>query len=186
MPEQDEIDLLIDSALRDYAEPLSGLEQRMVARISPHELSSRRRWLFVAIAAPAVAALILLLAYLVPWTLHPNPDQMAHAPSVPAVAPVITTTPKSAARDVVPSHHLRHQDRSGNRALSNLTSRPKLDVFPTPQPLNSEEEALTRFATEASEADRRALVEAKQRVDEPLNISAIRIPPLQSPEDNQN
>lgn len=181
MPEKDEIDLLIDSALRDYAEPRLGLEQRMVARISPHALSSRRRWLFVAIGAPTAAALIPLLAYLVPWTLHPKPDQMAHAPSISAVAPVVTTTPKSAARNVVPSHHLRQQDR-----LSNQTSRPKLDVFPTPQPLNPEEEALTRFATEASETDRRALVEAKQRVDEPLNISAIRIPPLQSPEDNQN
>jgi hypothetical protein len=52
--------------------------------------------------------------------------------------------------------------------------------------MTSEEQALTRFASEASEADRKALVESQQRVGEPLNISAIRIAPLPSLEEKQN
>lgn len=187
MPERDDdLDLLIDSALRDYAQPRAGLEQRMFARVSGHVTrSSWRRWVFAAIAAPAVATLILL-SYLVPKTPHSQPGQMAYTPATPAMAPVITVpAPRAVARSRS-SRHIQHIDKIANRASNSAFSRPKLDVFPTPQPPTHEERALARFVTQAPEADRKALVEAQQRIDQPLNITAIRISPLQLPEVNQN
>jgi hypothetical protein len=52
--------------------------------------------------------------------------------------------------------------------------------------MTAEEQALSRFAAEASEADRKGLVEDQGRVDKPLNISAISVAPLQSLGDKQN
>lgn len=186
MPEPDEIDRLIDSAVRDYAEPRTGLEQRMLARISGQVgRSGRWRWLFAAIAIPVIAALILLI-YLVPKNPGPQPGQIAYTPAIPPPAPLITAPAPRAVPRSGSSHRIQHNDQVANRASNNSISRPKLDVFPTPQPLTTEEQALARFITQAPEADRKALVAAQQRIDEPLNITAIRIPPLQSPEGNQN
>lgn len=187
MPERDEFDLLIDSALQDYAEPRAGLENRILAQIAGRSvLPSRRRWILAAIAAVPTVAFLLVLSYLIPWSRWEHPSQMAYTPAVPAVAPVITPPASHPALKEHAPHYVLSRDRVSDQAQSSNLPRPKLDVFPAPQPLNSEEQALSRFATEAPEADRKALVEGKQLFDEPLNISALRIPPLPSPEDNQN
>lgn len=184
MPERDELDLLIDSALRDYAEPRAGLEQRMLARVSGEaERPSPRRWIWAALVAPVVAALILL-AYFVPTPPHSHPEQMAHAPAVVPTTPVAITPAAPESRNVGSPSHTPRRGKITNRALSESIARPKLDIFPTPETLSPGEQALIRFAAQAPEADRKALVAAQQRVDEPLNISAIHIPPLQSPEEN--
>jgi len=184
MPERDDLDHLIDSALTSYAEPRPGLEQRTLARISAEAPgSSRRRWIFAAIAAPAVAALIFLI-YLLPKTPHSQPGQMAHTPATPSVAPVVATPALRITGKAETKHRIRQREQITDRAVNSADSRPKLDVFPTPQPLSAGEQSLIRFGAQAREADRKALVEAQQRLDEPLKISAIRIPPLQSPEEN--
>jgi hypothetical protein len=187
MPDRDEMDLQIDSALRDYAEPRAGLEQRMLAGISGRQVarSSRRRWLWAAILVPAIAALVLL-GYLVPWNLRPQPGQMAYTPAVPPVAPVVTAPAPHPTRKSVSSGHVQHRNQAVDRPLRRTFSRPKLDVFPTLQPLSTGEQALIRFASEAPEADRKALIEAQPSADEPLNISALSISPLRISEENQH
>lgn len=185
MPERDDLDLLIESALADYAEPRAGLEQRMLARISGKvENSSPRRWLFVA-SAPA-AAVLILLGYLMVRTPHSQPGQMADHPAIPSVAPVIPPATSRPTGKSATIRRVRHKESAADRASNNQVLRPKLDVFPTPQPLNAEEQAMSKFVAQSSDADRKALVEAQQRIDEPLKISAIRIAPIQSPEGNQN
>ena len=59
---------------------------------------------------------------------------------------------------------------------------PKLDVFPSPQPLTREEETLVAAVTAGSEAERRALLEAQNRTDAPLSIADLHIPPLAPPD----
>jgi hypothetical protein len=59
---------------------------------------------------------------------------------------------------------------------------PKLDIFPTPQPLTPAERALIQFAERTPVAERKALIEAQQQPDRPLNIAAIRIQPIEMPE----
>lgn len=187
MPERDELDRLIDSALGDYAEPRAGLEQRMLARVAGDAARpSRRLWILAAFAVPA-ALVLLLVSYLVPWNLHQQPGRMAYTPAAPKVAtPVVTAPEQPTSRRALPSRHIRAREVSDDRAASNPVPRPKLDVFPTPQPLTGEEQALVRFVTQTAEPDRKALIAAEQQVDEPLNISAIRIPPLQLTDENQH
>jgi hypothetical protein len=193
MPERDKIDQLIDSALASYAEPRAGLEKRMLARMPlDAERPSRRRWLLVAIAAPVLAALILLV-HRAPKAPHAQPPSQIASTSAepsrgPSARPSVGRMVAEPAPDVVQSsgssHRIRHRDQGQH--TNNPVLQPKENIFPTPQPMTSEEQALTRFASEASEADRKALVESQQRVGEPLNISAIRIAPLPSLEEKQN
>lgn len=186
MSERDDLDRLIDSALGDYAEPRAGLEQRMLARVAGVAAPPSRRWWIVAALAVPAAVVLLLVSYLAPWNLHEQTGQMAYTPAAPKVVAPVVTAPEQPTRRAVPSRHIRVREVSGDRAATNPNPRPKLDVFPTPQPLSGEEQALVRFVAQTPEADRKALVAARQQVDEPLNISAIRIPPLQLTEENQH
>lgn len=184
MAERDELDQLIDSALASYAEPRPGLEQRMLARISAEAVrSSRRHWILAAIAAPALAALILASNALL-RSPHSQRGQTANTPAIAPVASAVTVPTPHVRPKVVSKHRIEHQASAVDRATNNAMSRPKQDIFPAPQPLSAGEQALIQFAAQASEADRKTLIEAQQRVEEPLKISAIRIPPLQSPEEN--
>lgn len=184
MPERDELDLLIDSALRDYAEPRTGLEKRVLARVSGEApRSSPRRRIWAALVAPVIAALILL-AYFVPRAPHSQPERMAHAPAIATVAPAANAPAAPTRRNVGSLRHTLYRGKITSRSFGDSIARPKLDIFPSPQPFSPGEQALIRFATQAPEADREALLAAQQEVDEPLNISAIRIPPLQSTEEN--
>lgn len=185
MPEQEELDLLIQSALEDYAEPRAGLELRMHARVFGQVVRpSRRRWVW-AISASAIAAL-MVLSYPVLKTRNLKPGQMAFMAATPSVAPLLTAPLPHGHQTATVRRHIEHREAISKRASDRAISRPKLDIFPTPQPLDAGEMALTRFAEEASDTDRKAFVEAHQQVDEPVNITAIRIPPLQVPEQNQN
>jgi hypothetical protein len=63
---------------------------------------------------------------------------------------------------------------------------PKLDVFPTPQPLTPEEQALVAFAVRAPESERKSFIEAQRQAEAPLRIAAIEIPPIDSPDKDTN
>ena len=63
---------------------------------------------------------------------------------------------------------------------------PKLDVFPTPQPLTAEERALVAFAANAPKPELKAVVDAQPQADAPLSIAAIEIQPLDSPDQGGN
>ena len=195
MPERDKIDQLIDSALASYAEPRAGLEQRMLARVATDAgRPSRRGWLLMAIAVPVLGALMLMI-YLVPRAPHAQPpSQIASTSAGPSATSskehsagrVVTEPAPRVVQSSGSSHRIRHGDRDVDEHTNNAVPRPKENIFPRPQPMTAEEQALTRFAAEASESDRKALIEAQRRVDEPLNISAINIAPLPSLEDKQN
>jgi len=59
-------------------------------------------------------------------------------------------------------------------------------VFPRPNPLSPEEQALYAFATQVPEEQRQAVLAAKQSDDAPLNIAAIRIQPLDISDTGKN
>lgn len=190
MPERNDSDRIfdqqIDSALATYAAPRPGLEQRMLARISGEtaKVSSRRRWVLLAIGLPVTASL-LLLAYFAPRVSQQH-RQIAGTPAA-SLPDRVTSTPKALA----PPHpvsrvQVRSVKRRPDRPRLNVAKRPKLDTFPTPQPLSDAERAVTQFASEASEAQRKALVEPQQDLAEPIQITAIHIPPLPSPEEDKN
>jgi hypothetical protein len=172
MPDsQDHLDLLIDSALSTYAEPRAGLETRVRTNISAH-LTTRpahRRWLGFAIALPIAACLILLLL-LVPRHNRIEPVHQAQNTPVPpaqsAPQTTIARTTKTPARTPQP------------RLIAAHAPLPKLDVFPTPQPLSPEEQALAHFVAHTPPSEIKSLQDAQQKLDEPLNIAEIQIQPI--------
>src|SRR5258708_16679208 len=62
---------------------------------------------------------------------------------------------------------------------------PKLDVFPSPQPLTPQEQALVVFVAQAPETERKAVAEAQQKIKAPISVAPIHIPPLHSPINDQ-
>lgn len=204
MPDRDDLDLLLDSALATYADPGadSGLVKRVLAVVTAaRELRERRSffartrmWLPWAIAMPLAASLLMWLA--ISRTQHApaaktqqayQPER-AQAPSnnAPAVAELANSNQKipfSETKAVVhPSMHTARLKPCPfkTRDNSDCAPLPKLDVFPTPQPLTRQERSLASMATEAPVPLRQALANAQKEDDPPVHIAAIHIPPIET------
>lgn len=182
MPERDELDMLIDSALSTYAEPRPGLDQRTLARISGEVRRSAQRRILLAITAPLAVSLLLFVCFIM-IAAHSRPGPVAYAPFVPSPTHAVTAPAAHPLAHPIDPAHRQFPKPPAIRVQARIIQRPKLDLFPTPQPLSAGEQALIHFVAQAPEADRKALIEAQQRLDEPLNISAIRIPSLQPPDE---
>ena len=160
MRDNEDLDLLLDLALDTYADPgpESGLEQRILIHIRAdiearkavgRRQPIRRHWLPWVTAAPLAAGLLLffLLTSKGPHTLL---GQRAPLPPSPAERDAKVVTPLHAE----PVHRMKTRAPllSGRSTVvvQSAVARPKLDVFPAPQPLNTEERALAVVATETS------------------------------------
>lgn len=192
MHENDELDLLLDSALSTYADPgdNSGLEERILTRIStPATPAPRRRWMVWAIALPATACLLLFL-FSGPRPTHP-PISHAGQEYRPQQPPVLDAHTESQS---VP--HLQPLPRAKTPTLkahsrpvtlaANTIPLPKLDVFPTPRPLTAEERAVVSILLQAPEPELKALAEAQKQRDALLSIAAIHISQLEPPDPGSN
>jgi hypothetical protein len=181
-----ELDALIRSSIASYGEPApnSELAQRILMRIAAEpEPVARRRWLPWAIALPIAASLIIFFMLFETRPVHTPAGVENHAQipaqlhnDIAAAAPHLTQheNKKTMARhEVLP--RLAAVD-------SNTQPLPKLDVFPTPQPLTPEEQALVNFVSRAPASERNSLIEAQQQRDVPLTIAAIKIQPIELPE----
>jgi hypothetical protein len=192
MRENDDLDLLLDSALKTYADasPNDGLEHRVLARIAatrkaPEPEQAPRRWLPWAIALPLAAGVLLI--FLAAPKAKNSPSQHAqntleakHDPGTP-----VQNQPSPAFGSAEPQNPGSRVPRA--RSLSSVqateTARlPKQDVFPTPQPLTSEEQALVVFVARAPQQEREAVAEAQLQIESPISVAAIHIPLLESPD----
>lgn len=194
MPERDDLDRLLDSALSTYAEPRSGLEKRALARVmarvdEAHDVgpAPRRRWLVWAVAIPLTACIALYVAISDVRQPHTNGVQQApkheQASIPPSQAPpqkTLHAAGPSKAR--VAARVIQHP---GTTAAVADAPGPKLDVFPAPQPLSAQEQALIALAKQSPELRQEALARAKQD-DTPLRISEIQIPPISLPDEGKN
>lgn len=201
MCDDNKLDQLLDAALSTYADPGpdSGLNERVLAHLAvargtkaepiPVPLlrpgksaTNQRRWLPWAIALPAAACLLLI--FFVPKTAPPRSSQAKQASPQPPHAAMRAETPKTGS--------MRRKPLSQSVArMTQPAPLPKLDVFPTPRPLSSEEQALAVFISHASDAERKALIESQKQFQAPISIAAIRIPPLEpldqnTPDPNNN
>lgn len=189
MRDKDELDRLIDSVLSTYGDPGpdSGLDQRVLARISSARASARiapatrRRWVPWAVGLPA-AACLLLFFLAGPKTVHP-PTSVAKGASHPQQLPIVTAhreAPPALRSKPVSSNRqlpISPRTRPGKQAMKTV-ALPKLDLFPTPQPLTPAEQALVAFALRAPESERKSFIAAQKQAEAPLRIAAIEIPPI--------
>ena len=149
--QSDELDRILDATLAKYAavEPPVELEERVLAHLYAEQLRPPRHgWLQWGLAAEvAVVAVVTILA----WrsTRVPHPPVANHPPA---------TIPRPATQEAKPAPHAtdevaaaKHATITKAVARSTPASRavaayPKLDQFPSPQPLTAEEIALAQYA----------------------------------------
>lgn len=183
MNQNNEFDHILDDALREYrdAEPLSGMEDRILRRIAAQPHPSSRRWVWIVSAA--AAAMIVAVLWL---GLHVRPHQQPVVTQIsPSVqqAPVTTAhgdTPLLPAVKPHPAASARLSSRHSSSAVTPqiaqaVAPKPRLKQFPAPTPLTSEEHALVALAR----TNPNALL-ARPDDTEKLSISPIEIKPLAS------
>jgi hypothetical protein len=188
MPEDRELDQLIDSALSTYAEPRTGLEASVLANLAADTSKpepTRRRWLPWAIALPIAACIVLMLML---YPRHDRTEPIRQAQREPALHTQATPENSIAQAAQIPEHKPRPRVVASHTTHTAPATLPKLDVFPTPRPLSSEEQALVHFVATAPASERNAALAAQQQVDEPLHIAEITIQPLalEKPETEPN
>jgi hypothetical protein len=181
--ERDQLDRVLDSALATYADPGpdSGLERRILSRIANEAAPApRRRWLAWAIALPVAAGLLLFMLVSHPWSNQPLTTPEANASRQP-VQPSIEAARRPAARPA-PARRSKASLRKPQlprKTLAADSSRPpKLDIFPSIQPLSSDEQSLVNFGVHAPQSERESFMAAEREADAPLRITAIEIKPL--------
>ncbi len=157
---QDDLDKLIDRTLAGYsnAEPLAGLEDRILERVRIDRAARKRRrlWWMLALAVPEVAVILFAV-----WMQKPAPkiQPVAHVAPPPIVQPAPPVVTAKAVR----------QPRTAPRPPR--VELPKQAVFPTPSPLTPEERMLVALA----QSHPQALV---MNPVEQIEIEPIEIAPL--------
>ncbi len=225
MPDKDELDVLLDSALASYADPGTevGLERRVLAALEATRCGGERRffaktrtWLPWAVGVPVAASLLFWMAISRLQYMPAAKTQQAYERErvqAPAIHPLATTARADSHPTVHPSGAKAHRDIAvvaarlkscpvterdsaariavtstscmpgtrdvpGEAQVAMEVPRPKLDVFPTPQPLTDEEQALAAAARSGFKAERDALAARSEPADTALGIAALDIPPL--------
>ena len=188
----DELDQMLDDALAEYreAEPLAGLEDRVLMRVkSQAERARRPWWQWNAIAA---AAAVLAIAAWIGFggrARHEAPAPVAQKQVLPAesyprakdtrIAKEPSTDKSVAAAKIVPSRIAR----ASAPAQATTQSATVRDHFPSPAPLKPEERMLLALAQTHPEF----LGElSRDDDDQEISIAPIHIKPLaEVSDDNQ-
>jgi hypothetical protein len=163
------IDQWLETGLKHYAnsEPRSGLEARLLAVVRAKEQRSRIwqwRWRpSLVIAAMVIGAVVFLSR---PSLLHVH-RHTATSPSAirgTASAELLSAPPVPRKLDSTPSP--RRRSRRLRSVLANRVEgsadTPRLEQFPSPQPLNEQEEMLARYVRERRQE---AVVVARARAE---------------------
>ena len=145
-----ELDRMLDVTLAKYAavEPPAGLEERVFVHLhAAPPRPSRRGWLQWELAcAVAVIAVVAVLAW---RSSRVTPPVTTNHPSA--------TIPRTATPEAKPAPHATDEIAAAKQvsmpkpprrasASTAVAAYPKLDQFPSPQPLSAEEIALAQYA----------------------------------------
>jgi|HubBroStandDraft_6_1064221.scaffolds.fasta_scaffold26161_3 hypothetical protein len=155
---QDEFDRMLDAALAKYAavEPRTGLEERVLANLRAEQarVPDQAWWRWSAIAA--VAAVVVVAVALSLRSDKPSHPDVANHPPTPIEAAkeratgIISIAHRSGTRPARPST----ARKPGMRPLPpevTIARAPKLEQFPSPQPLSEQEKLLQNYVAENPE-----------------------------------
>jgi hypothetical protein len=166
---RDELDAILEKGIASYpeAEPLAGIEERIIARIGMTKMPRRSvsGWFAVLVLGMAVAA---IAGFVLIRTRHSEPRPTA-------VAAVSRPSHFEPAR--VQVRISEPQRRPHTARVRRVRASPKGPVFPTPSPLTTEERLMVTLVSENPEAAQ-VLDSLRQRQDEPIAIAPIVIPPI--------
>jgi hypothetical protein len=173
------LDPMLDAAIATYADPAEALQTRpFAARVmaSVQDAGPRRRgWLWGLVIGVPVLAALMMTAFLL--TRAPQQPRIAIArKAVPAVAP---PSPHMIPTKVAAAH-LQHRQKPERHEVA------KLEQFPAQQPLSEQERLLVAFAEHAPESAKKAVIDSRKQIAEPLHISTIEIQSLDTTPLTQN
>ncbi len=141
---EDDLDRVLDAALAKCAavEPRAGLDERVLANLRAERARAPERswwrWGF--------AAAVLVIGAALAWrTAKPPQPVIVNRPVETQTAPTQESQTANAGAETAPARvpPMRKQNR---RPISTKRAAdPKLDVFPSPQPLSEQELALARY-----------------------------------------
>ncbi len=178
MAERDDLDHMLDAALSTYADPGPDIEARVLASLAclkPSRAIAPRRSLPWLIAAPALAcALIFFLTW--SGSSHTSKNLVSESSTVTSSPGDRTTAAPPRQQSQRGRSHAVTQKRG--RVVLASVARPKLDVFPSPQPLTAEEKGIVRMMSQTPTGLRQALVASQRESRAPIHISEIQIPPF--------
>lgn len=175
-PPENELDRLLDAALARYAnvDPRPGLDERILANLRCEQPVAYGWWHWGL--ATAVAAILVALAFGLrsgrlnpavsnhPVADHPMSNRPQKNLSPPNPAPEVRQASdddrdvvhRPTPRPVLRSRVLRHE--------TGVPKNPKLDQFPSPQPLSAEEIALAQYVRNFPK-DAQLIAEAQRQFD---------------------
>jgi hypothetical protein len=178
-PSSDGFDRELDAALARYVavEPRTGLEERVLSNLCAERQRSipNSWWQWPAVAA--FTALLLITGF-VAWQStwrSPRPVQNVanHSLMIPTIANEGVPSAPQGGVVVRPSRKSRHGAQlnasSRRHPAPIFGSAPRLDQFPSPQPLSEQEAILARYVTKYPE---HAALIAQARTDELQRDSA--------------
>lgn len=165
---EDELDCLLDAALAKYvdADPRPGLENRVLANLRCGQSSTNPWWRW-GLAAALAAILIVLVSSLRSNRSHPttaNPTQVTPSRRIPS-QPIVPEVQHAAIRNFGADQNNSLRPVLAVRAPRHKTvvsENPRLDQFPSPQPLNDQERMLALYIAEFSDE---AVIVAKVRTE---------------------
>lgn len=177
----EELDRMIDAGLSTYAEPRAGLEQRVLAAVDAEReqrvlAAQSPRWRMWAMGLATAACLLIAITVALRIGEAPQPagrqaNNGAHTPAMHrAIAPEART---QAPVRIAAKRRVRRSDEASLRRL------PKKQLFPTPQPLSPEMQALVQYVANAPEKERKQFAQAQAQLDAPITIAPLRIAPLE-------
>ena len=145
-----ELDRMLDAALAKYAavEPRAGLEGRILANLRTEQVrSASRPWWQWGLAA-VVVVIVIVVVWASRLTRTPRPAIANHPPAAIQRQSTQRTRPAPLANGKVfdaKRAPVRRPAALRASAATAVAARPKLDQFPSPQPLSAEEIALTHY-----------------------------------------
>ena len=132
---KDDLGRALDAALAKYAavEPRAGLELRILANLRAQQPRAEHAWWRWSIG---VLAAVVLIAAAVAWRLKTATPTFVHTPTIQQ-APKQSPAPATVAHETSPPASRPKPHSAAHAEVA--TSTPKLDVFPSPEPLSEQD-----------------------------------------------
>jgi hypothetical protein len=163
-----ELERILQEGIFTYAgvEPLSGLDERVMARV---RMAKRPRtnmagwWAALVLGA---AALMVISVYL----------RMGGTQTRPAILPEVRTAIVAKVPEPIETMRISTQRPRRHR----VAPLPKQRIFPTPFPLTAQELRLLAMAKQDPEGTAQTFNSLQKRASEPVEIVPLVIPPLET------
>lgn len=182
-----DFDELLDGVLRENSstQPQLGLEARVMARVRT-DGQRPPKWRFVAWGAAATALPLCVVAVLL-WPRNVPPVQRSENTPATAISTVSSRTDLEPARNErLKTVQVKASVQPESAIVASVDKPlPKLDVFPSPAPEDifprpvKASEGEHQLAELRSKKVGEALAILRQEQNEPIQIAAIKIAPLQ-------